>query len=114
MSVFVLVVWSGLAGNDDPTGYDESANARMPQNASDPTVQPFTATTGTWAVVCLDSWRFHRRLPVCGYRIRASGLKLGDLDHVGTVEGVDFEQIEAHHGRLGNLKHLGSEKLLEP
>lgn len=43
----------GLEGNDDPTGY-EFVNTRMPLNATDPTVQPFTATTGTWAVVCLD------------------------------------------------------------
>lgn len=44
----------GLAGNDDPSGFDEAGSVRMPQNASEPTIQPFTATSGTWAVVCLD------------------------------------------------------------
>ena len=44
----------GKPDNDNPTGFDESNGARMPQNATEPTLQPFTATTGTWAVVCLD------------------------------------------------------------
>ena len=44
----------GQPDNDDPTGFEEINGARMPQNATEPTLQPFTATTGTWAVVCLD------------------------------------------------------------
>lgn len=43
-----------LEGNDDPRGFDEVGGARLPQNASEATVQPFTASTGTWGVVCLD------------------------------------------------------------
>lgn len=44
----------GQPDNDNPTGFEEINGARMPQNATEPTLQPFTATTGTWAVVCLD------------------------------------------------------------
>lgn len=44
----------GLEGNDDPEGYLEMQSARFPGGMDAPLVQPFTASSGRWGVVCSD------------------------------------------------------------
>ncbi|MDJ0923945.1 MAG: hypothetical protein QNJ77_05235 [Acidimicrobiia bacterium] len=44
----------GLAGNDDPSGWDDFIAARMSASMTEPLLQPFAASTGTWGVVCAD------------------------------------------------------------
>ena len=44
----------GLEGNDDPSGWDDINAARMAASMAEPLLQPFTASTGSWGVVCAD------------------------------------------------------------